>query len=127
MPDPPTLRTVVEEHVEAFNAHDTERLFRGFDDDITWHTGSDVFYGPEALRTVFDQWLWDRAPRLVVMQLVVDGDRAAMECIEHMVLDGKPAEFPIAVFLTARRGLLTSVRVYREGSAHLPNPAPPGR
>jgi hypothetical protein len=44
---------------------------------------------------------------------------------EHTVLDGRPVEFPISVFFTARRGLLTSVRVYREGSAHLPSPAPP--
>jgi ketosteroid isomerase-like protein len=112
----PTLRTEVKVHVDALNAHDTE---------ITWHTGSDVFNGLDALSAVFDAWLWDRAPRLEVTHLVTDGDRAAMECVEHMVLDGKPVEFPIAVFFTARRGLLTSVRVYREGSAHLPSPAPP--
>jgi ketosteroid isomerase-like protein len=85
----PDLRTVSEEHVDAFNAHDTERLLRGLDEEITWHTGSDVVSGREALRTVFDEWLWDRAPRLDVRDLAVDGDRAAMECVEHIVLDGR--------------------------------------
>ena len=127
MTDQPDLRTVLEEHIDAFNANDTERLLRGFAEEITWHTGSDVVNGRDALRTVFDDWLWARAPRLEVLHLVVDGDCAAMECVEHMVLDGRPVEDPIAPFFTARRGLLTSVRVYREGSAHLSDPAPSPR
>ena len=68
---------------------------------------------------MFDDWLWQRAPRLEVTALIVDGDRAAMECIEHMVLDGRPVAFPIAAFFTSRLGRLASVRVYREGSADL--------
>lgn len=123
----PNLRSVLEEHVDAFNAHDVERLFRSFDAEITWHTGSDVVNGRDALRAVFDQWLWARAPRLEVMHLVTDGDRAAMECVERMVLDGRPVALPIAAFFTARGGLLPSVRVYRERSSHLPNPAQPLR
>jgi GNAT superfamily N-acetyltransferase len=127
MTGPPDLRSVVREHVDAFNAHDTERLLRGFDEEISWHTGSDVVNGRDALRTVFDDWLWARAPRLEVMHLVVDGERAAMECVEHMVLEGQPVEFPIAAFFTAQTGLLTSMRVYREGSANLSNAAPSPR
>lgn len=119
----PDLRTVLEEHVDAFNAHDTERLLRGLDEEITWHTGSEVVSGREALRTVFDDWLWDRAPRLDVRDLAVDGDRAAMECVEYILLDGRRVEFPIAAFFTVRNGLLTSVRVYREGRADLSDAA----
>lgn len=114
---------MLEEHVDAFNAHDTERLLRGLDEEITWHTGSEVVSGREALRTVFDDWLWDRAPRLDVRDLAVDGDRAAMECVEYILLDGRRVEFPIAAFFTVRNGLLTSVRVYREGSADLSDAA----
>ena len=41
----PDIRGLLQEHLDAFNAHDTERLLRGLDEDITWHTGSDIING----------------------------------------------------------------------------------
>ncbi|MHB8339633.1 MAG: nuclear transport factor 2 family protein [Mycobacteriales bacterium] len=111
-----TRRAVIE-HLEAFNGHDTERVLRGLDEDVVWATGSDLYQGRATLRDVFDEWLWRLEPSLDVMRLIVEGDAAAVECVERMVVKGSPVEFPIAVFLTVRHGLLTKVKVFREGSA----------
>lgn len=112
-------RGVVLRHVEAFNEHDTERILRGLDEGVVWTTGTDVYRGRAGLVNVFDDWLWGQDPRLDVVRLVVESDAAAMECIEHMVVEGARVQFPIAVFVTVRRGLLTAVTVYREGNADL--------
>lgn len=114
-------RAAVRQHVEAFNAHDTARLLQGLDEDVVWATGSDVFRGRKSLDSVFDDWLWAHEPSLQVVRVVVDGDAAAVECIEHMTVEGQATEVPIAVFLTVSNGLFTSVRVYREGTADLPS------
>lgn len=110
-------RAAVLEHVAAFNAHDADRVVRGLADDVVWATGSDVLHGRAALRGVFDDWLWGMSPRLDVRSLIVEGDRAAMECVESMTVDGRGVEFAIAVHVTVRGGVLAGVKVYREGTA----------
>jgi ketosteroid isomerase-like protein len=116
-------RNAVLEHLAAFNSHDQERLLGGLDENIVWSTGADRFEGREAMRDLFDPWLWDRAPRLDLIRLIVEGDAAAAECLEHMVIDGTAIAFPLAVFFTVRDDLLVRVKVFREGSADLPSVA----
>lgn len=113
------VAAAVREHVAAFNAQDTERLLAGFTVDAEWITGGDRFAGVEQLRQVFDDWLWSLAPTLEVRALVVEGDRAAVELVERLTVEGAPREFWIAVFLTFDRGLIRRAKVYREGSADL--------
>ena len=38
-----STRAVALEHVDAYNAHDTDRLIAGMHPDIVWATGSAVF------------------------------------------------------------------------------------
>jgi hypothetical protein len=47
----------------------------------------------------------------------------AAECTEHLTVDGNPAQSAIAVFFTVWSGQLTRVKVFREGSANVPNKA----
>jgi uncharacterized protein len=118
-----TTRSAVLEHLAAFNSHDGQRLFRGFDESIVWSTGADRFEGRQALHDLFDAWLWSMTPRLDLVRLIVEGDTASAECVEHLVIDGEPAGFAIAAFFTVRDGLLVRVKVFREGSADLPQAA----
>jgi hypothetical protein len=108
------------EHLAAFNAHDQGRLLRGLDKDLVWSTGADRYEGRATLLEVFDSWLWSKCPRLELVRLFVEDDAAAAECVEHMVIDGEAVEFPIAVFFELRDGLFVRVKVFREGSADLP-------
>jgi hypothetical protein len=45
-------RSVVLEHLDAFNQHSSDRLLAGFSADAVWATGQDVFEGQAALRTI---------------------------------------------------------------------------
>ena len=112
-----TARELVEEHVAAFNAHDTGRLLAGLTADAVWITGSDVATGREALAELFDDWLWSTEPELSVVSMVADGDRAAAQLHEAMTVDGRRREFMIAVFFELADGLIRRAKVYREGTA----------
>ncbi len=106
------------EHVDAFNAHDTARLLRGFAGDAVWSTGTDVFRGPE-VAAVFGDSLWALEPQLEVRALVADVSSAGVEFRETIVLGGTANTFDIAAFMTFRDGLISRVKVYREGSADI--------
>ena len=110
-------RNAVMEHLAAFNAHDSARLVSGLADDIVWATGTDVIQGRAATAALFDEGLWALQPNLALVRLIADGVEAAAECVERLTIDGAPAEFPIGVFFSVRDGLLSRVRVFREGSA----------
>lgn len=110
---------LVDEHLAAFNAHDTERLLSGLADDIVWATGRDVFRGREALIEIFDAGLWAMQPSLQCRSLLDGGDCAAAELTEQLTVDGEVRRFPIAVFFRFAAGLITHVTVYREGSADI--------
>jgi hypothetical protein len=56
-------------------------------------------------------------PRLASVRLIVEDDVAALEAVEHLIVDGTPASYPITCWFAVRHGLIDSVRVYREGSA----------
>ena len=111
-------RRVVEEHLAAFNAHDTDRLLATLHPDVVWRTGSDVFTGTGTLRRdVFDDGLWQLAPSLTTQTLLVDGPAAAAILTERLTVDGVEQSFDIAAFFTVDAGVIRSVTVFREGSA----------
>ena len=112
-----TARALVDEHVAAFNAHDTERLLAGLTPDAVWITGSDMVSGRDALAELFDDWLWSTQPELSVVSMVVDGHRVAAQLHEVMTVDGQRREFMIAVFFELADGLIRRAKVYREGTA----------
>src|SRR5690349_15261998 len=71
-------RAAVLAHLDAFNAHDTDRLIAGLHQDVVWATGSGVFRGTSQLRNdVFDEGLWAMRPSLAVRTLLVEGETAA--------------------------------------------------
>lgn len=110
-------RRAVLDHVESFNNHDTAGVIRGLSADVRWTTGTDVYRGQANLFEVFDDWLWNLNPHLHVARLIAEGSAAALECTETMVVDGRQDSFPLAVFFDVRDGLVTSVKVFREGNA----------
>ena len=112
-------RDLVEEHIAAFNAHDTGRLLRGLSDDAHWVTGQDAFRGKDALAGLFDAGLWELDPSLEVRTVIAHDEAAAAELMEELTHDGEVRRFPIAVFFRFADGLITHATVYREGSADL--------
>jgi uncharacterized protein len=115
-----TRRAVIE-HLDAFNSHDTSRLLRGLHPEVRWETGQEIVVGRPAAADLFDDWLWAMNPRLDLLSLVVDADLAAAECTEHLTAHGDPVQSAIAVFFTVWDGQLTRVKVFREGSANVPD------
>jgi hypothetical protein len=109
-------RAAVLDHVDAFNAHDTDRLIAGLHQDIVWATGSDVFRGTSELRDLFDEGFWEMRPSLAVRSLVVEGETAAATLHEVLVVNDETLEFDIAVFFTVRGDVIRTVKVFREGS-----------
>jgi hypothetical protein len=114
-----SARAVVEEHLAAFNAHDTGRLLAGFTPDAVWITGEDTTTGQDALADLFGDWLWSMRPRLEVRSLLVDDTRAAAQLHETLTVDGAVREFEISVFFEVEDGLIRRAKVYRAGSADL--------
>jgi hypothetical protein len=115
----PSARQVVEEHLAAFNAHDTERVLAGFASDAVWATGQDVARGSDALAELFDAGLWELDPSLRVLTLVDADPLVAAELHETLKVGGERRDFRIAVFFTVAGGLIRSAKVYREGSADI--------
>lgn len=118
---PATLspREVVDSHLAAFNAHDTEELLATFSPSAVWITGQDRFAGAHALRELFDAGLWELDPHLDVREILADGDQVAAQLVETITVNGTPTTFPIAVFFEVRDGKIARGKVYREGSADL--------
>jgi hypothetical protein len=113
-------RAAVLDHIDAFNAHDTDRLIAGMHPDLVWVTGSDVFRGASTLReTLFDDGLWAMRPSLAARTLLIDGEAAAGIFHEALVVDDESRAFDIAVFFTVSGGLIRSLKVFREGSADI--------
>lgn len=113
----------VRAHLAAFNAHDTGALLAGLAPDAVWATGAGTVRGRAALTELFDAGLWALAPSLAVAALVEAGPLVAAELVEEITVGGERRSFPIAAFFTVADGLITRVKVYREGSADLPDPA----
>jgi hypothetical protein len=114
-----TTHAAVEEHLAAFNAHDTARLLAGFTADAVWITGQDTTTGRAALAELFDDWLWSLRPHLELRTLLVDDARAAAQLHETLTVDGVAREFEISVFFEVEDGLIRRAKVYRAGSADI--------
>lgn len=112
-------RSVVDEHLAAFNAHDTQRLLAGFAEDAVWATGQDVLRGRQALAELFDEGLWQLAPALTTLAIVADERRVAIELHERITVANEERAFDIAAFFTVSAGLIRTAKVYREGSADI--------
>jgi nuclear transport factor 2 (NTF2) superfamily protein len=113
-------RAAVLDHLDAFNAHDPDRLIAGLGQDVVWATGSDVFRGTSQVREdLLDEGLWAMRPSLAVRTLVVEGEKAAGTFHEVLTVNGELREFDIAVFFTVRDEVIRTVQVFREGSADI--------
>ncbi|HEU5243389.1 MAG TPA: nuclear transport factor 2 family protein [Gaiellaceae bacterium] len=108
---------IVKRHIDAFNARDLDALMAGFSGDATWATGSDSFRGAADLEELFASAFAELSPRLHVESLLAQGDRVACELREDYLVDGARRTDHIAGFYRVEAGLITSVKIYREGSA----------
>ena len=109
----------VRAHVDAFNQGDLERLLAGFAEDAQWVTGRSAVRGRDGLRGFFGAAIDGLRPHLAVAGLIAEDGRAACELTETLVFKQEPRSYSIAAFFQLRDGLITSAKVYREGSAEL--------
>jgi len=108
---------VVKQHIEAFNARDLDGLLAGLREDASWVTGTDSFRGAADLEQLFENAFAELSPRLQLESLLVQGERVACELREDYVADGVQRTDHIAAFYRVEAGLITAVKIYREGSA----------
>lgn len=108
---------VVARHLEAFNARDLDALMAGLSENATWITGTDSFRGVAALEQLFASALTELSPQLHVKSLLVQGDFVACELREDYVADGVQRTDHIAAFYRLEDGLISAVKIYREGSS----------
>jgi uncharacterized protein len=110
---------VVRRHVNAFNERDLDALMAGFTDDAVWVTGTSVARGREELTELFAGAMDGLLPTLAIHDLLAGGDRAACQMTETLTVAGEEQSFPIAGFYRLRGRLITSAKIYREGSAEI--------
>lgn len=115
----PDARATVAAHLDAVNAHDTERLLALFAEDVEWITGRDRFAGRAGLAELFDSGLWALEPSLTVVRMIANGTTVAAQLREQLTVAGEPRDFAIAAFFDVRDGLIRRAKVYREGSADI--------
>ena len=111
--------SAVQEHLAAFNGHDTPRLLAGFADDVVWITGQDVIRGTAQLEELFDDWLWTLGPSLTIDTVVSDGHHVAAQLTEELTVDGVRQRMSIAAFFVVEAGRITRAKIYREGNADI--------
>lgn len=112
-----TVRDVIVEHVEAFNARDVDRVMAGLTDDAEWATGSHVVRGIGDLRGFFSAAMSEILPTLRLLDFIGDGDRAAAELHEIWHYDGESKQAYIAGFYRLQDNRIRRAKIYREGSA----------
>ena len=118
---PLDAKTVVNAHVSAFNARDVVALLDGFTADAVWETGEYRCSGRAELEELFTGAFEAIAPQLRVVRLVAGVDLVAAELVEEMVVDGRSMQVPIAGFYRLSDGRIASAKIYREGSADIPD------
>ena len=116
---------VLVEHVAAFNAGDLDRLLRGFTRDALWATGAYSCRGEAELRALFAGAFAAISPVLAIERWTGDDTGAlrivAAELTETMTIEGRTVHAPIAGFYTISDGLIAAAKIYREGSAEIPD------
>jgi hypothetical protein len=108
---------LVKAHVEAFNARDLGALMAGLSEEASWVTGTDHLRGDAALEQLFTAAFAEISPRLHIESLLVQHDRVVCELREDYTADGVERTDHIAAFYRVEAGLITAVKIYREGSA----------
>ena len=108
---------IVRRHIEAFNARDLDALIAGLSEDASWVTGTDRFRDIAALGQLFTAAFTELSPRLHVESLLVEGRRVVCQLREDYTADGAQRTDHIAAFYRVEAGLITAVKIYREGSA----------
>lgn len=108
----------IRDHVAAFNAQDLQRLLTGLSEDVLWRTSQETFHGRDELASVFRAAFRTIAPRLALRSMLIDQDRAACQLHERLTVDGVTRDDFIAAFYQVESsGVITSAKIYREGSA----------
>jgi uncharacterized protein len=117
--DHPTL-AAVNAHVAAFNSDDLEGLVSGFSDDAVFATGEHLVVGRRGITAMFADALNNLDATLELRTAVVQGETAACELTERLVMEGRAFEFHLAAFYTVRDGVIARAKIYREGTAEPP-------
>ena len=115
MPADDAILAVVDAHLAAFNARDPDAVTLGFCPDGAFSAGSDLVEGQRAIHALFaDSFALPAQATLHRRSAIVQGDTAACELLERIVVAGTVVEVPVAAFYEVRDGLLARVRVYRD-------------
>ena len=129
VPRPPAMRPrnyravvtstepAIREHVRAVNAGDLPALLAGFAADARFQTGDHVVIGSDDIRAFFTEAFAGLRPQLEITNLFVDEGRAACELRDTVTVDGEKRTYASAAFFSLDRGVITDVKVYREGLA----------
>jgi hypothetical protein len=107
----------VARHIDAFNARDLDGLMAGLSENAIWVTGKDSLRGVADLEQLFANAFTELAPQLHVESFLVQGDSVACQLREDYRVDGVQRTDHIAAFYRVEAGLITAVKIYREGSA----------
>ena len=109
------LLDVVRAHLSAFNDRDADAVVATFADDAVFAAGEHIVVGHRALRAMFaDAFAAPIRAQLELRHAVVDGQTAACELSERLIIEGSTHELDMAAFYSVRDGLLTRVKVYRD-------------
>jgi ketosteroid isomerase-like protein len=106
------------EYINAYNAHDLERLRRGYHDDFT--VENPLWEGTKSVDEVISTFgrVWDALPgaRMELYNLAVDGDTALLEFTFAWddPRDGTTKRTPVADVFTVKDGLLANLRAYMD-------------
>lgn len=111
--------TALEAHVAAFNDRDLDALLAGFTDDATWITGTTTARGRAELASLFGEAMGALLPTLTIDNVIGHGDQAAAQLTETLTANGTDRTYAIAGFYRFRGGLISSAKIYREGSAEV--------
>ncbi len=107
-------------HLEGFNRGDVDAVCGGLAKDVVFATGQDVITGRDEARRFFADALGGPVELgLHLRRAIVQGDEVACELRESIIHEGVTHEESIAAFYTVRAGLLSKVKIYREGTADI--------
>ncbi|NUP52790.1 MAG: nuclear transport factor 2 family protein [Catenulispora sp.] len=109
----------IREHVRAFTEGDLQALMAGLADDTVWITGRTTVRGRAELEPFFKTAIEDLHPHLTIENLLVQDSQAAAQLTETLTWNGTEQTFPIAAFFSLHNGLITTAKIYREGTAEL--------
>ncbi len=114
---PMPVEYLVRAHLEAVNSGDRVRIEAGLADDVVWITGAERVEGRPAVVEFVSAARAALSLRLRLMSIVCDELHAACELRETSTVESNERTVGVAAFYTVREGLISRVKVYREGGA----------